>query len=74
MPTAFYPGSQAKHVELNDERDNKPQEPPLSNFESMICNMQQSLSQFMSFMQETMQNLLQSQNTLVQLLVSLQSK
>ena len=45
-----------------------------SSIEMMIFSLQQSMMDFVTFMKTTMQNLMQNQNTLIQMLASQQSK
>lgn len=40
----------------------------------MIFNLQQSMTEFMTFMRTTMENLMRNQDLLIQMLVSQQSK
>jgi len=60
--------------EPNTAQQHQSPEKPKSNFEAMICSLQQSLTEFMSFMRTTMQDLKRNQNLLIQMLVSQQSK
>lgn len=65
---------QSAYHEQNTAQQHQSPEQPQNNFEALICSLQQSLTEFMSFMRTTMQDLMRNQNLLIQMLVSQQSK
>lgn len=52
----------------------KPSEQQESKTETMMQALQQSMMEFISFMRNTMQDIMRNQNLLMQMLVSQQSK
>lgn len=60
--------------EQNKLNADQPTGQPQGNIETKIFNLQQSMTEFMTFMKTTMQSLMRNQDLLIQMLVSQQSK
>jgi len=65
---------QSAYQEPNTAQHNQSPEQAKSYFEAMICSLQQSLSEFITFMRTTQQVVIRKQNLLIQMLISQQSK
>lgn len=68
------PIPQAAQTDPYTAQNHQTVDQPQSNIEVMLCTLQQSMLDFMSFMRTTMQDLMRNQNMLIQMLVSQQSK
>jgi len=68
-PTTLFPLAEQNMVNAD-----QPTGQPQGNIETMILNLQQSITEFMTFMRTTMENLMSNQDLLIQMLVPQQSK
>lgn len=61
-------------AEQNKVNADQPTGQPQGNIETMIFNLQQSKTEFMTFIRTTMENLMRNPDLLIQMLLSQQSK
>jgi len=68
-PTAFTSSVQHKIHQINTNKHTVHAQQPIG-VEAIMLSMQQTMKDFMTFMQETKQELMRNQNILIQMLVS----